>query len=370
MNALEDDRSKIALTLAIERRDTLAIQILLDAGADANASTAILQGSSALEVAVQNNDIDMVQYLLDIGADADERSLIAAVPSSVELVQILLAARLSHYQRFSMGYGCSALQHAIRAKNAAMVEILIAYGIDANAIVRPNIGNTAAYFSRNVSSVNCGESALGTAIQTDRSNDLWIVQMLLRGGANAKSIVIESPKSPALLATNNQVNLPLVNLLIAAGADATASLYGGISRTPLQLAAEKGSIDIVLLLLDHSADVNAPPYDRCGATALQFAAIGGYVGIALLLRKRGADINAPPAGLEGRTALEGAAEHGRIDVLQLLLSAGSQITGSGSVQYERAKKFASENGHIAARRLLEAHRAKLSEDFVDWDLRQ
>ena len=196
--------------------------------------------------------------------------------------------------------------------------------------------------------------------------------MLLRSGTDLNSIVIESTNestnSTALLAAINQKNLALVNALIAAGADVNASVTARISRTPLQLAAEEGSIDIVHVLLKHGADVNAPPYNRYGATALQFAAIGGYVGIAYLLLERGAEVNASPAKIGGRTALEGAAEHSRIDVLQLLLNAGAQVIGPGGEQYERAREFASKNGHIAARRLLESSKGQWLEDFVDWDL--
>jgi ankyrin repeat protein len=383
VNAPECKESQTALSVAVGRRDVVTIQLLIDAGADVNASAATLFGHTALEAAVRNNDIDMAYYLLSIGADPDDGSLIAAVSGSAQLMQILLTARLSRYQRCSKGYGCGALQRAIRLKNAAMVEILLANGVDANAIVHPKLGDEATPFrgnpfrgnpfrgnaSRgNASTICYGESALGTAIKTDKSNELWIVQMLLRNGADPNSIVIESTNSTALLAAINQKNLVLVNALIAAGADANASLTARISRTPLQLAAEEGSIDIAHVLLKHGADVNAPPYNRYGATALQFAAIGGYVGIAYLLLERGAEVNASPAKIGGRTALEGAAEHGRIDVLQLLLNAGAQVIGPGGEQYERAGEFASKNGHIAARRLLESYRDQWLGDFVDWDL--
>jgi ankyrin repeat protein len=371
VNSPEWEGRKTALTVAVERGDSVAIQLLIDAGADVNAPAATLFGRTALEAAVRNNDIDMVHYLLGIGADPDDGSLIAAVSGSVQLMQILLTARLSRYQRYPKGYGCSALQHAIRLKNAAMVEILLANGVDANAIVRPKLGDKVMSPRENASPIyygEYGESALGTAIKTDKSNDLWIVRILLRGGADPNSIVIELVNSTALLAAINQKNLALVNVLIAAGVDANASLTVHISRTPLQLAAEKGSMDIVYVLLEHGADVNAPPYDRYGATALQFAAIGGYVGIAYLLLERGAEVNAPPAKVGGRTALEGAAEHGRIDVLQLLLNAGAQVMGPGGEQYERARELASRNGHIAARRLLESYNAQRLENFAGWDL--
>jgi ankyrin repeat protein len=368
VSAPECEESQTALSVAVERRDVVAIQLLIDAGADVNASAATLFGRTALEAAVRNNDIDMAHYLLSIGADPDDGSLIAAVSGSAQLMQILLTARLSRYQRCSKGYGCGALQRAIQLKNAAMVEILLANGVDANAIVHQKLGDELTPSRGNASTICYGESALGTAIKTDKSNELWIVQMLLRNGADPNSIVIESTNSTALLAAINQKNLALVNALIAAGADVSASLTARISRTPLQLAAKEGSIDIAHVLLKHGADVNAPPYNRYGATALQFAAIGGYVGIAYLLLERGAEVNASPAKIGGRTALEGAAEHGRIDVLQLLLNAGAQVIGPGGEQYERAREFASKNGHIAARRLLESYKGQWLGDFVDWDL--
>jgi ankyrin repeat protein len=368
VNAPECEGRKTALTVAVEGGDAVAIQLLIDAGADVNAPAATFLGHTALEAAVQNNDIAMVHYLLGIGADPDDESLITAVSRSVQLMQRLLTARLSRYQRYPKGYGCGALQHAIQLKNAAMVEILLANGVDANTIVHRKLGDKAMSFRGNISTSCYGESALGTAIKTDKSNDLWIVRILLRGGADPNSIAIESPNGTALLAAINQKNLALVDALIAAGADANASLTVHISRTPLQLAVEKGSMDIIHVLLKHGADVNAPPYGRYGATALQFAAIGGYVGIAYLLLERGAEVNAPPAKVGGRTALEGAAEHGRIDVLQLLLNAGAQIIGPGGEQYERAREFASKNGHIAARRLLESYNAQWLENFVGWDL--
>lgn len=95
--------------MAVEKRDAVAIQILIDAGADINVPPTRRVGPTPLEAAVRNNDVGMVHYLLGIGADVDEGSLIAAVPRSVELIQILLAAHLRRYQRNSKGYACGAL---------------------------------------------------------------------------------------------------------------------------------------------------------------------------------------------------------------------------------------------------------------------
>ncbi|OCK94914.1 ankyrin, partial [Cenococcum geophilum 1.58] len=125
-------------------------------------------------------------------------------------------------------------------------------------------------------------------------------------------------------------------------------------RTALQAAVEAGNLKLVQLLLSVGTDVNAAPAPYGGVTALQAAAIKGYITVANTLLSHGAHVNAEPAKVNGRTALEGAAEYGRIDMLQLLLDAGAQTEGSGQAQYENAVNFASQNGHDAARRLLES----------------
>jgi ankyrin repeat protein len=357
---------KTALTVAVEKRDEWAVQTLIEAGSDVNAPAAIHSGRTALVAAVRNNDIAMVGYLLGIGAHLDEGSLFAAVTVNVELMQLLLAAHPIGCQRHPMGYGCAALQHAVELKKNVMVETLLASSIGTNTLV-PSLSQFYWYIRSPLQSSEYLESAFGTAIRTDGGGDQSIVRMLLRGGANPNGIVIKSPNKTALLAGIDQNNLPLVSVLIEAGADVNAVLSAGISRTPLQRAAEEGRMEMVRTVLEHGADANAPPFHRFGATALQFAAMGGYVGIACLLLERGAEINAEPAKIGGRTALEGAAEHGRIDMLQLLLSAGALIVGPGAKQYERARELATENGYIAARRLLESYHTQLLEGFASWD---
>ena len=355
-----------ALFIAVRKRDTNAMNILLAAGANVNAPNAT-SGHTALHAACRNKDLQIVQYLLELGADSDEWSLIEAMSGNLELVQILLAARLHRYKRYSKGYGCGALQHAINLKNASMIEFLLEKGIDPNAIYSVRLRDMTPYSKivkyGHLPRLITGQSALCSAILQDISNDSWIVRMLLFGGADPNNIINDRHES-ALLVAINKNSSALIKVLIEAGANPNSSLQPGVIRTPLQLATEKGSIDIVNLLLDKGADINAPPFDRYGATALQFAAIGGYVGIAQLLIQRGANINAEPAKIGGRTALEGAAEHGHIDMLQLLLSSGAQIIGTGLTQYNRAREFALKNGHRVAWRLLEKFSMEISESLA------
>jgi ankyrin repeat protein len=371
IDAPETFNGKTALFVAVEKRSKEVIELLIDAGANVNTFGAGSSGQTALLAASRNNDLPMVRYLLGLGADPDERSLIVAISGSEELVQTLLKARLYRYKRYSRGYGCGALQHAIRLKDVTMIKLLLAEGIDASAILNRKFGDKAVFpFPSSKTSrepnLTSGQSALGFAIKSDNSKDSWIVRLLLHSGTDPNSIVTNDHQT-ALLMAIDESNLGLVKILIAAGADANPSLGSGVKRTPLQLAVEKGRIDIVNILLDNGAGINTPPFDRYGATALQFAAIGGYVGIAQLLIQRGADINASSAKIGGRTALEGAAEHGRIDMLQLLLSAGAQITEIGLRQYDRARELALGNGHRAACKLLEKYSGEMWENLVAWD---
>jgi ankyrin repeat protein len=358
IDAPELQNGKPALIVAIESGDPITIQVLIDAGADVSAPSE--SGETALAAAVRNNDINIVRYLLAIGADPNERSLIAAIPKTPELMQILLTARLTRYQRYSRGFGSRTLQHAIISSNAAMIRVILSNGVDPNTIL-------GSHYCFIYSKILGRESAFGTAIRLDTSKDLWIIQMLLRSGADPNKIVDETHNHTALLAAIERKSLGCVKMLVAVGANVNPELVGSIFRTPLQLAVEQGAKDITDVLLEQGADVNTSPCHQYGATALQFAAIKGYLGLASILLEKGADINALPARVGGRTALEGAAEHGRIDILQLLLNAGAQITGLGSKQYERARKFASKNGHIAARRLLEAFHPEKLDSHAFWD---
>jgi hypothetical protein len=150
-------------------------------------------------------------------------------------------------------------------------------------------------------------------------------------------------------------NVTQVKHLLEQHADPNFVPTGPFSHTPLQIAARNGSKEITMLLLEYNTNVNAPQRPDSGATALQFAAIGGFLGIAILFLEYQVDLDAAGAQINGRTALEGAAEHGRIDVLMMLLNAGVNIHGEGQIQYERALNFASDNGHHAARQMLEKY---------------
>ncbi|KAH0844337.1 hypothetical protein AYO21_00809 [Fonsecaea monophora] len=357
VDAPEPGEERPALTVAVEKRDLTSVRILIDAGADVNTPAGRHFGQTALAAAIRNKDVDTVHYLLRLGADPDEWSLIAAVSGGPALMQLLLTAKFQRFHYYSCGFGCRALQKAIKLADAAMVELLLSNGINPSTIVRPQRRQECySYLAREGAVYH--ESAFGTAIRLDKSMDLWMVRKLLNGGVDPNKRISDQPNGTALLQAIRRKSFKLAEMLVIAGAEVNTKAIGSLSRTPLQLAAEQGCLDMVEYLLQKGADVNSPPCDQSGATALQLAAYKGYLGIACLLLNKGAEIDALPAKVDGKTALEGASEDGRIDMVQLLLNGGAQVVGPGSRQYERARQLASSNGHIAVRRLLEANHAQ------------
>jgi len=243
INAPRFGTCKTALTAAVEKGDLATVKFLIHAGADVNAFTASQFGYSALRAAVSNNDTNMARYLLNLGADVNEQSLIVALDKSVQMMQLLLTARLERYKRFSMTFGCRTLQHAIASSNAVMMEVLLSNGIDPNTILgQDEIQNVSIFAFHHVPNV-------GTQYPEglNRSNDLWMIQMLLRSGANLNKAVSEKYENCTALsaAIISEKSLALIKTLIAAGADVNAKPFWGILHTPLQLATREGDIDVV-----------------------------------------------------------------------------------------------------------------------------
>lgn len=136
----------------------------------------------------------------------------------------------------------------------------------------------------------------------------------------------------------------------------------------LQRAAYDGHLELINMLLEAGADVKCPA--RKGiATALQSVADLGLVRIASQLIDAGADVNALGYGKYSRTALQRAASNGRIDMLHMLLCRGARIYDDVSNQgyranYVRAVRWAEQNGHKAAAKLLKSHGGWTDEDGI------
>jgi ankyrin repeat protein len=367
----------------------------LEAGVSPNQNSR--HGKSPLAAATVNNDIFSLHLLLAAGANVHEYAQAgfpsyrgeealdgdfgvyaqselspiqwAAVMDSVEAAKILCEAGADVNQRRSERCGNMALHLAVRRRNYAMANFLIAPKAEVNAY---SVGNTPAidaidgkdgsmlkllvengadpnqpgfHYSDELSrfslldyaclrenivavrvllsagahtsqrcvltSVFIGEELSGTFREE-------ILEALLKDGADVNKRHYDDD-SPLQIAISKE-EFHCAYRLIEEGAYVNdLPSEGERGRTALQAAASVGDVDMVEHLLSKGANVNAPAAAFSGATALQAAAIKCYLHIAQILLEHGADIGAKAGIMNGRTAIEGAAEFGRIDMVKFLL---------------------------------------------------
>jgi ankyrin repeat protein len=255
---------------AVMRKDPSAIRTLLQQKADVNGSQP--DGMTALHWAVRLDDLETAKALIKAGA---------AVHAPTR-------------------YGITPMYLASLNGSAAMIDVLLAAGVDAD-LANPG-----------------GETALMTAARTGKTE---AVKLLLDRGAavNAK----EGVRGQTALMWAVQENHPAVaSLLLARGADINAQTavvipdgttgapqgtsgdigaHGpGIYRsravptpsggmTALLFAARDGNKEMVRLLLDAGADINLPAAN--GTPPITVAITNNHIALAMTLLDRGADPN-------------------------------------------------------------------------------
>ncbi len=163
--------------------------------------------------------------------------------------------------------GYTALHEAAANGHTALIEVLIEYGANINAIT------------------SNGMTPLHTA---SLYHAQAVVKLLLARGANANAIFANG-HTPLHWATIRGY-ADSVELLLGSGANVNARSHGG--RTPLHWAALKGHILLVKLLLEHGADSSAR--DESGHTPLDWAMERKHTMVAILLRKQNGVETAQP----------------------------------------------------------------------------
>jgi len=202
--------------------------------------------NTALQTAVRSRHLDIVRLLLEFGADvnatAEYRSpaLLVAMQShevNLDLVRVLVEAGADVNAR-DKSYN-TPLNSAFRWNQdvLSVVELLLAHGADVNARTeqrRTPLDRAVLYLA-------------SPAIDHVR-----LIETLLRFGANPNPPRRdEEDPGPPLCTVVRSGNIRIVRMLIEAGADVNAADRW---RTPLTCAAEKGFDQIVELLLDAGAD--------------------------------------------------------------------------------------------------------------------
>lgn len=303
--------------------------LLIDAGAEVNATGGTEAGRTPLLFAVLFNHLDVIRLLIEKGAEVNVRDREGASPldyaawqGSLDVVAMLLAhgARLNESATQT---GATPINEAAYRGHTALIQYLLqfhpnleisdkkGYGPLENAI---RMGKEDSALLLLGPEAKLSDAAVEMAIKRDQSR---LMRELLRHKAGGTTL--ESGFTPLdLAASNGSVNVARV--LLEGGANANAASRNG--STPLEDASLKGFEAIVTLLLDHGAQVNQVNRGS-GTTALYAAAAFGKDAIVKLLLERGADPSL--CGRNGKTALQAASENGFSGAAGLLRERGGHV---------------------------------------------
>ncbi|MEP7363174.1 MAG: ankyrin repeat domain-containing protein [Acidobacteriota bacterium] len=237
-------------------RDSAAVQLLLDAGANANARN--LDGATALIYAIE--DPATTKLLLERGADPNLRTgqgltalLIAAQRNGSYPVTKLLLDKGADVKARAANGGQGALAFAAAASDLEVMKLLLDRGVDKKPL-------PLAAASRGCAA--CLDLLLPYASTEDlgtlytaavRSGDVPRLHMLLERGAKPGRAVLQN----AAL-TSAPIPSDTVRALIRSGADINAKTSFGIST--LELARRQGNKTVTDALLEAGVrDDSVPP---------------------------------------------------------------------------------------------------------------
>jgi uncharacterized protein len=224
---------------AVKRQDSVAVNALLDRGADVNATEG--DGATALHWAAQLDDLARVELLLEAGA----------APGATNR------------------FGVSPVELAANNGNADVIARLLAAGADPNVRSRE------------------GQTPLMSAALNGRPG---AIDALLARGAEVDATESYRGQTALMLAAG-EGNVEAVGALIAAGANVTARSKSGF--TPLLFAVRNAQLETVRLLLEHGANVDDVAAD--GTSALNVAIVNAFYEVASVLLEHDANPNLPDA---------------------------------------------------------------------------
>ena len=317
----EDINEDPLLPNAVRKGDHEVIQFLLEAGARIHAVDSQLM--TALQIAVDCRDIKAAQLLIDAGAD---------INASFEDLNFVHAHVLQ---------GCQGLRTPIQIasfdESDEIVQMLVKNGADVNALgleVEDNREPWEEYrrdqWERrdNFEDTRIYLDIIMTPLQAAVSgSDPALVQIILDAGAHVNEEGYgDTPLQMAAVLGKAEV----VGILLEHGADINAPAVDEGGMTALQAAARAGNFGLVQTLLNSGSEINAAASHNGGRTALQAAAENGNVVLAKFLIQAGADVNADASPRSGRTCLQAAAEHEHVEMVLMLLKEGADVNGSAA----------------------------------------
>ena len=229
-------------------------QVLIDAGADVNA-TIRDNGSTPLHMAVAGGGhIDAVKVLVNVPnvnlnakAEGDATPLhVAIVAGQVEYVKALVSAGADIKAQAVKGH--TPLHTAVTCENFEIVKCLVSGRADINA------------------KSDAGYTPLHLAVIKGYDK---IVEYLVSENTDVNTTDKERCGTPLHSAAANNIDVKIAQMLIKAGAKVNAKDFAGV--TPLDLAIPNNNVKFAKALVEAGADVNSP--DNKGSTPLGIAKI-------------------------------------------------------------------------------------------------
>ena len=324
-----------SLHLSVEKRDIAMASLLLNNGADVEASSNEMHGWAKANPDIPFGSPGAISFESsvcpsEISGGGWKPLHIAALAGDESLVQILIDN--GAYVESTDLEGYTATQRAISNGHEAVVHAILSsehrstsgHSTPARTSTPPNLltdtpkrkskfWSTAVRQPVSTPSIQqalvWGRNALHDAV--DARNEV-ILGLLLQNQMNPNSQSPSSGWTPLSCAVA-QGNETFVRILLLHGADPSHLHFDGSSL--LHIASSGVNIKIVDLLLQH---ISAIAKDKVGATPLHYAARSGSPLVAGRLLRRAADANA--CDLNGQTPLYYAIESSNLSLAEYLLS--------------------------------------------------
>ena len=321
-NAVLAETLETVLMLTSKTGNADAVRLLLDRGAEVNATQA--RDFSALMFAAAEGHANVIELLIERGANAAATTIASTKPErrpAGGMTALLFAARQGHMEavRELLAGGADVDQSSADQTSPLLIAVLNGHYDMAYLLLENGADPSAA-------DVN-GRGALYSAI--DLRNVQW-----------------SQGPAPVL---PQQEHLAMIRTLVEAGADLTTAISAKIGHrgsfdmrwtdfvggTPFLRAAWNGDIEVMNFLLEHGADPHVVA--EKGETALLLVTGAGWplgqghirsdqeimASLELFVEEFGMDVNA--ATTDGITALMCAVFKGTNDVIQYLVDHGAAL---------------------------------------------